>query len=505
MANVAANLISRTLRRSFGPLVRRRRHGELRRGRLRLLGARRARDTWWGDDARWFPGGTPPRRNNRITPLVDGAAYLADLYQALCGARRYVYIAGWFCTPEMPLDQRDVSAMIESRLADLLGDVARRAPVRVLLWKGEKYLFRPTKDMTENACQTIMEQGGDIRCLLDDTAHVTHCHHQKAVVIDGRVAYVGGMDLTTLQGDRWDTTNHPLRAGPNWHDVQLRLEGEIVADVEANFRQRWAAVAGSGETVWPHCDPDPDPGWDMPAQIVRTIPRRIYSFAPDGEYGIYHAYVRALRGAERLIYLENQYLWCPEIMDALIATMNRRRDGPLRIVIVLPARAYDGKWDNDQHVQKLREVDGGRGIVSVYSPYTSGPGSGAAAFIYRPIYVHAKVAIVDDAWLTVGSANLNNRGLVTDSEINVVVRDTGLARRLREQLWAEHLGCGREHIASTELLELVDRVWPARADQNAAIMRRADRPLSSAILSYQVGRMPGAWLLEEAQALTVEH
>lgn len=504
MANVAANLMRRMLHRSFGPLVRRRRHGDLRRARFDADLVRRARDTWWGDDARWFPGGTPPRRRNRVTPLVDGAAYLADLRQALCEAQHYVYIAGWFCTPEMPLDQSSVEAMDETSLLRVLGEVARRVPVRVLLWNGANFLFRPTKSMTEKVCGTITQQGGDIRCLLDGTAHLTHCHHQKAIVIDGRVAFVGGIDLTTLQGDRWDTPCHPLRVGPNWHDVQLRLEGEVVADVEANFRQRWAAVAGAGAAELPHRDPIPDPGWDTPAQIVRTIPRRTYPFAPDGEYGIYHAYVRALRSAERLIYLENQYLWCPEIMDALIAAMNRRRDGPFRIAIVLPARAYDGKWDNDRHVARLREVDGGRGIVSVYSPYTSGPGSGAAAFIYRPIYVHAKVAIVDDAWLTVGSANLNNRGLATDSEINAVVRDAGLARGLREQLWAEHLGCSREEVASADPHELLDHLWPARAEENAAIMRRADRPLPSAVLRYEVGRMPGAWLLEEAQALTVE-
>src|SRR5262249_18261861 len=151
---------------------------------------------------RWFPGGTPPRHHNRITPLVDGAAYLADLYQALCGAQHYVFIAGWFCTPEMPLDQSDVAAMVETRLASVLSDVARRAPVRVLLWNGANFLFQPTKGMTEKSCHILTKQGGDLRCFLDASAHLTHCHHQKAIVIDGRVAYVGGMDLTTLQGDR---------------------------------------------------------------------------------------------------------------------------------------------------------------------------------------------------------------------------------------------------------------------------------------------------------------
>jgi Phosphatidylserine/phosphatidylglycerophosphate/cardiolipin synthases and related enzymes len=75
-----------------------------------------------------------------------------------------------------------------------------------------------------------------------------------------------------------------------------------------------------------------------------------------------------------------------------------------------------GKWDNDRHVEKLRKADGGRGIAEVYSLYASGPCNGVQPFRYRPTYVHAKVAIFDDEWLTIGSANLNDRGLVTDSE-----------------------------------------------------------------------------------------
>jgi len=251
--------------------------------------------------------------------------------------------------------------------------------------------------------------------------------------------------LTTLAGDRWDTPRHPLRAGPNWHDVQVRIEGEAVADVEHNFRQRWTATTGRDDL--PHRDPAYDPAWQTPVQIARTIPRHVYPFAPRGEYGIHHAYINALRGAKRFVYLENQYLWCPDIMDALIAAMNREMETSFpRIAIVLPARATSGKWDNDQHVTKLREIDNGRGMISVYSLYTSGPNAGARPFTYRPIYLHAKVAIIDDEWLTVGSANLNNRGLVTDSEINAVVRDAALARDLRIDLWAEHLALPREQV-----------------------------------------------------------
>src|SRR5262249_59129239 len=109
-----------------------------------------------------------------------------------------------------------------------------------------------------------------------------------------------------------------------------------------------------------------------------TVPRRTYGFAPDGEYGIHHFYVEALRRAEQLIYLENQYLWSPGVMDALLEALTRPHPGPFRLVVVLPARAYSGKWDNDRHVERLRAADEGRGQVGVYCPYVSGPGSGLA-------------------------------------------------------------------------------------------------------------------------------
>ncbi len=86
-------------------------------------------------------------------------------------------------------------------------------------------------------------------------------------------------------------------------------------------------------------------------QIVRTIAKDTYAFAPRGEFGIYHTYLRAIQQARRFIYLENQYLWSPDIVDALIAAMNRDHVEPFRIVIVLPANAHDGKWDNDRHIE----------------------------------------------------------------------------------------------------------------------------------------------------------
>ncbi|HEY8286590.1 MAG TPA: phospholipase D family protein [Chloroflexota bacterium] len=442
-----------------------------------------------------------------MTPLIDGHAFFDDLVHALSTAQHYVYIIGWYMTPAIPLQRGTSESLVATRLHGVLAETAQRLPVRVLLWSGALVVFQPDHRAVADVKRSLDEHarvtGADLLCELDRSARFSHCHHQKAIVIDGQVAFVGGMDLTTLQGDRWDLPGHPLRAGTNWHDVQLRLEGEAVADVERNFRQRWHAVTGDHRL--PSQAPTWQPDWRTPVQIVRTIPRRTYDFAPRGEYGIQHVYLRAIEQARRLIYLENQYLWSPEVRQALIDAMGRHGDSAFRIVIVLPARAYDGKGDNDQHVAALRKADKGRGMVSVYCPYASGPNAGTRPFTYRPTYVHAKVGVIDDQWLLIGSANLNDRGLVTDSEIVAVAHDATLARRVRVDLWSEHLGLPREHVEAAEPHVLVDGAWVDHAARNARIIQQGNRPLLGALHRYELGRMPGSWFLDDAEALLVDH
>lgn len=505
MAQISAleGLAGRYIGKVTEPLLHRRSRRQYANWKDETLPSTRP-DAWWSDDPHWYPAGTPPRRHNIIEPLIDGSSYFPALQQAIEQARDYVYIIGWFLTPYIPLGRDGEEEIARSRLLPLLTEAARRVPVRILLWSGTPTLLQPTTRAVRSVQQMIEKHGdGDLICRLDDTAPVTHCHHQKAVVVDGQVAFVGGMDLTTFQGDRWDTAGHPLRAGINWHDVQVRIQGEAVADVEHNFRERWEA--STNDHGLPHRDPEIDPSWNVPVQVVRTIPAGVYTSLARGEYGIYHAYLNAIRQARHLIYLENQYLWSSEVVDALKEAMERTQGGRFRIVIVLPARAYSGKWDNDHHVKRLQEADRGRGIVSFYAPYASGPAAGAEAFSYRSIYVHAKVAVIDDEWFTVGSANLNERGLFNDSEINVLVRDPAMARSFRLQLWAEHLGMERDEVAAMETVDLIDRIWPQQARTNQSIFEQSNHPLAGALLPYRTGRMPGSWLLEEAELLTFEH
>jgi phosphatidylserine/phosphatidylglycerophosphate/cardiolipin synthase-like enzyme len=183
----------------------------------------------WAREPQWYGAGTPPRQHNRVTSLIDGEAYFGRLHNELLNAQQSVYIMGWCCTPQFPLLRDSDQAMLESRFADVLARVASRLPVRVLLWAGSPALYPPTQEFAEAAAREFNSIGSpNLVCRLDDTRSGTRSHHQKAVVIDGHLVFIAGIDVTMLDGDRWDRTDHPLRMGPTWHDAGVLLEGEAV-------------------------------------------------------------------------------------------------------------------------------------------------------------------------------------------------------------------------------------------------------------------------------------
>ena len=143
--------------------------------------------------------------------------------------------------------------------------------------------------------------------------------------------------------------------------------------------------------------------------------------------------MRAFQQAERFIYVENQFLWSPEIARVLREKLLDPSLDDFRMLFVLPSKPNSGRDDTRGVLAELVEADADRGRLLACTIYArSGP-------VADPIYVHAKVAIVDDRWLTIGSANLNEHSLFNDTEMNVVAHDPDLARSTRLRLWAEHL------------------------------------------------------------------
>jgi phosphatidylserine/phosphatidylglycerophosphate/cardiolipin synthase-like enzyme len=334
-------------------------------------------------------------------------------------------------------------------LGTLLAELAERVDVRMLVWAGSPLpLFHPTRSDVRGVIETLT-RGTRIRCEPDPREHPIHCHHEKTICIDGELAFVGGIDLTDDSGDRFDASEHAARRRLGWHDVATRLRGPAVADVHDHFVARWHAV--TGETL-DRTPPPPEAGATT-VQVVRTVEEDMYDEIPRGDFRILESYVRALRSARRLIYLENQFLWSPEIVDVLADKLRDPPSDDFRVVVLLPAKANNGHDDTRGQLGVLVEADdGGERFLAATIRSRSGERD-------DPLYVHAKVGIVDDRWLTVGSANLNAHSLMNDTEMNVVTDDADLARRTRVRLWAEHLELDEATVAASEPAALVDEHW----------------------------------------------
>jgi phosphatidylserine/phosphatidylglycerophosphate/cardiolipin synthase-like enzyme len=429
------------------------------RRRLRRLGWGRALEPDGGD--LWAGGEPPPRTGNRLDVLVDGAEALPAIADAIAGAREYVHLTGWHIAPGFELKRGEPSVV----LGALLADMAEGIDVRVLVWAGSPLpVFHPTRSEVADAIRTLTRRTR-IRCEADPREHPVHCHHEKTVIVDGRVAFVGGIDLTDQAGDRYDSSQHPSRRRLGWHDVGTRLEGPVVRDVDAHFAMRWAEVTGervaaSGEA---------DGAGSSTVQVVRTVAEDMYDAVPRGDFRILESYVRALRSAQSFVYIENQFLWSPEIVRLLSEKLRDPPRDDFRIVILLPARANNGQDDTRGQLGVLAAADDGAGrLLAATIRARTGPRE-------DPLYVHAKVGIVDDRWLTVGSANLNAHSLLNDTEANVVTDDADLARAVRLRLWAEHLECEVEDIADLPPADVVDERWRPIAEEQLA-RYEADEP-----------------------------
>jgi phosphatidylserine/phosphatidylglycerophosphate/cardiolipin synthase-like enzyme len=152
-------------------------------------------------------------------------------------------------------------------------------------------------------------------------------------VIDGELAFVNGIDMTDAAGDRFDTQAHRARRRIGWHDVGTRLTGPAVADVGDHFALRWKELTGE-QVQHPPASP---PTGDHTVQVVRTVADGMYDALPNGDFRILETYLKALRSANRLIYLENQFLWAPEIVTVLADKLRRPPHPDSRLVVLLPA------------------------------------------------------------------------------------------------------------------------------------------------------------------------
>ncbi|MEA2199153.1 MAG: hypothetical protein QOJ25_3204 [Solirubrobacteraceae bacterium] len=413
------------------------------RRRLRRLGHAAALEPL--GDAMWAGCNPPPRPGNELEVLIDGAQAMPTIAETLLTARSHIAITGWHLAAHFELVRGERPVVLGALLAEL----AERVDVRVLVWAGAPVpVFHPTRKEVAAEVHKLVRDTR-IQCVPDPREHPVHCHHEKTVIVDDEVAFVGGIDMTDLGGDRFDLSTHPARRRLGWHDVGTRLRGPAVADVAAHFAMRWREVTGEHLAV---AEAPPAAG-PSTVQVVRTIAESMYDSVPRGEFGILESYMRALRSAREYIYLENQFLWAPEIVDVLADKLRNPPSDAFRLVVVLPRRANNGQDDTKGQLGRLITADEGNGRL-LAATLRSRTGSRT-----DPLYVHAKVGIVDDRWLTVGSANLNAHSLMNDTEMNVTTDDPELARDTRERLWSEHLELDSDDVHAHEPRALVDEHW----------------------------------------------
>ncbi|MDX6199302.1 MAG: hypothetical protein QOJ79_2453 [Actinomycetota bacterium] len=420
--------------------------------------------------------------DNTATPLVHGSTYFDALRAAVArlAAGDLLLFTDWRGDPDQRLSDDNADSV-----AELFAAAAERGvDVRGLLWHSHWDRLAFSAAENRHLGDAIGRAGGE--CLLDMRVRTGGSHHQKFVVLRHRdrseldVAYVGGIDLCHSRRDDadhgGDAQRQPMAAvygpRPPWHDVMLALQGPAVGDVETVFRERWEdrapltrnpyhwvaqRIRGDrrrGSSLPPQL-PDPPAVGRHSVQLLRTYPRRLggYPFATAGERSVAHGYTKALRRARSLVYVEDQYLWSREVAETFAEAL--RREPELHVVAVLPHHPdQDGRFSlppnlvgRERAVSLLREAGGDR--VAIYG--VENPAG-------TPIYVHAKVCVVDDVWATVGSDNFNRRSWTHDSELSAAVLDHEVdgrapddpggqgdmarryARELRLALMAEHLG-----------------------------------------------------------------
>ena len=422
-------------------------------------------------------GDPPPREGCELEVLIDGANALPEIAQAISEAKQFVHVTGWHLEPAFEL----VRGRPNGAIGVLLAEMAEQVDVRVLVWSGSPVpLFHPTRSEVSETLSNLTRHTR-IQAHGDPKEHPLHCHHEKTVVIDGEVAFVGGIDMTDAAGDRYDVQAHRARRSMGWHDVGTRLRGPAVADVNDHFRTRWRELTKEELPALPA----PEPAGESTVQVVRTVEEDMYDALPQGDFRIFESYARALRSARELIYLENQFLWSPELVSIIADKLRNPPTPQFRVVALLPGKANNGAEDTRGQVGRLIDADDDGGQTKRFVAATIRALS-PTQDRSDPVYVHAKVAVIDDRWLIVGSANLNAHSLFNDTEMCVVTDDAALARDTRVRLWAEHLEMDEAAVRDADPAILVDDRWHAIGDEQLE-RQRAGLPATHRLLE-----LPGA-------------
>jgi phosphatidylserine/phosphatidylglycerophosphate/cardiolipin synthase-like enzyme/uncharacterized membrane protein YdjX (TVP38/TMEM64 family) len=396
---------------------------------------------------------------------------------AIARAKRSVFILGWDFDSRIRLVPRADDGYPEE-LGEFLKEVVRRSPelrMYVLSWDFAMVFALDREWVPLYKLGWRTHPAPRLSFHLDGRHPPGGSHHQKVVVVDDAVAFVGGLDLTH---GRWDTPEH-RREEPNRldaqgrfsrpsHDVQAIVDGAAARALGELCRERWQRGTdrrcvpldrASGADPWP-------PGLvpeltEVDVAIARTDPGWMTRKSVEE---IRALYVDAIALAKRFIYLENQY-FSSSVVGAALETRLREAGGPQVVVV---SRLTEEGWLEERSMgllrtrlhERLRAADAEQRYRLFYPQL---PDEGA-----QPLSVHSKVLIVDDEVCSVGSANFNNRSMGFDTECNIAIEARGDERvkaaiaAFRRRLLAEHLAADPEALAAREGAGLIRAIEALR-------------------------------------------
>ncbi len=396
----------------------------------------------------------------RVAFVVDGDDYFKVFMAAAERARQSIVVVAWDFNSNCCLDVECDSKDPRAKVGEYLNDLARRRRglhIYVLDWDFPMIYAKDREAPLKLRLGWGWKPHHRVHLEFDNTHPPGGSHHQKIVVIDDAIAFCGGLDLTC---QRWDTPAHapddPHRVVadqpyPPFHDLMIGVDGEAARELGRIVRERWRASTGkeippvpAGEDPWP---PTLDPSvTNLPVAIAVTAPE---SEPHKGTREVEALYLDMIARAKRYIYIENQYFTAHKIGEALEARL--REPGGPEIVVV--TRLLSHGWLEEytmgvlrsKMVERLRAADSERRF-HVYYPEMPCLAEGTC------IDVHSKMMAVDDEWMRIGSANINNRSMGVDTECDLAIEAGGRAdiasaiRKFRDRLLAEHLGVTQEEI-----------------------------------------------------------
>lgn len=443
---------------------------------------------------------------------VDGANYYRALVATARQARRYILLAGWQFDSTVRLQRDGGPALLE-----LLNELCERNPrlhVYILAW--DFSVFYTLKREFLQSVAFSWNAHPRVHFRFDGSAPLGASHHQKFVVIDGVVAFVGGMDL--CEGT-WDEREHrpadSMRvrsdgeAYPPRHDVQAWVMGRAARRLSKVFTRRWRQAGGTRLWLPPVWRWRPTVTGDLPlagrrVAISRTVGEtRVPVQRPVRE--VRHLMVDAIAAAEQLIYCENQYFASEAVFAALVRRMRAADRPKLQIVLILPRQPEAFIEEVGLGTTQARYL---RQLTAVAAE------TGHALGVYNsggePLtFIHSKLMIVDDRWLTVGSANFSNRSMGFDSELNLTwearpwrgKRLMASIRAARADLLAEHCGSREPLLAEpVGLVALLDSL----ADRPHSRLHR-HRIGSSLISEWVTDLLPRDVIIDPEKSLLTEH